>query len=77
MHYGLGAGPTGCLKDTYTIQLVTTLLPFLKLFSSKYGRQFQFNVCQTGHAVFFIKKEVKAKNSFIYLLTYSMVQSPS
>jgi len=31
MHYGLGAGPTGCLKATYTIQLVTTLLPFLTL----------------------------------------------
>jgi len=31
MHYGLGAGPTGCLKATYTMQLETTLLPFITL----------------------------------------------
>jgi len=24
IHYGLGAGPTGCLKATYTIHLVTS-----------------------------------------------------
>jgi len=31
MHYGFGAGSTGCLKATYTTQLVTTLLPYLTL----------------------------------------------